>query len=95
MDKDNKAQLISTISAGISETEELILCLKEKTKPISPDNAIGRISQERLTKLKYALHNIDRPDFGICVECDKAIPIGRIMVMPESNLCVSCAEMGE
>ena len=113
MEEKNKAVLVEKIKAGIAESEKLIVSLKEKTKPISPDNAIGRISRmdaignksvndaslrtarTRLNKLNYALTNIDRPDFGICQECEKAIPLGRIMVMPESTLCVSCAEMSE
>ena len=113
MEDKNKVLLIEKITAGIAESNDIIESLKEKTKPISPDNAIGRISrmdaignksvndaslrkaQERLTKLKYALNSIDRPDFGICTECDEAIPLGRIMVMPESTLCVTCAEMAE
>lgn len=61
----------------------------------SVNDASLRNAQKRLAQLKYALNNIDRPDFGICLECDKEIPLGRIMVMPESTLCVDCAEMTE
>ena len=113
MNKTNKAVLLETIHAGIAESQEIIASLKLKSKPIAPDNAIGRISRmdaianksvndaslrnakKRLTKLKYALNNIDCPDFGICTECDEAIPLGRIMVMPESTRCVACAELAE
>ena len=113
MDEHNKKLLQQKILSAISESEEIISSLKEKTKPVSPDNAIGRLSrmdaignksvndaslrkaQARLTQLKYALNNIDNPEFGICAECDEEIPLGRIMVMPESTLCVSCAEQVE
>ncbi|MGS2761853.1 TraR/DksA family transcriptional regulator [Sinomicrobium sp. M5D2P9] len=30
-------------------------------------------------------------DFGICIKCKKPIPMGRIMAMPQSTLCVHCA----
>jgi DnaK suppressor protein len=46
----------------------------------------------KLTKLKYALANIDNENFGICVDCGEPIPLGRIIIMPESNLCVECAK---
>lgn len=113
MEQESKAVLVEKITTAIADSKEIIESLKEKTKPISPDNAIGRISrmdaignksindaalrkaQERLTRLNYALTNIDRPDFGICIDCDEEIPLGRIMAMPESTLCVSCAEMSE
>lgn len=45
----------------------------------------------KLEQLKSVLAELDDPDFGICIECDEKIPIGRIMLMPESRLCVQCA----
>ena len=47
----------------------------------------------KLEKLKAVLTNIedDDPDFGLCIECGEAIPTGRIMLMPESRMCVQCA----
>ncbi|MBW1833433.1 MAG: TraR/DksA C4-type zinc finger protein [Deltaproteobacteria bacterium] len=35
---------------------------------------------------------IDDPDFGLCCECEEPIPFARLMIMPESDLCVKCAE---
>ena len=49
----------------------------------------------KLEQLKSVLADLDDPDFGICIECDKPIPIGRIMLMPESRLCVQCASKFE
>ena len=31
-------------------------------------------------------------DFGICIECDEPIPFARLMILPETSLCVVCAE---
>jgi DnaK suppressor protein len=45
----------------------------------------------RLNRLKYALSRIDRDDYGICEECEEAIPAGRLEIMPEATLCVDCA----
>ena len=58
----------------------------------SINEAALNIAMTKLAKLKFALANIDKPDFGICVECGEPIPSGRIMIMPESHLCVHCAE---
>ncbi len=46
----------------------------------------------KISGLQTALANIDEPEFGMCFECGKDIPIGRILLLPESKLCVSCAE---
>lgn len=105
---DRKA-LKSLIKEKISAIEEEILDLKELTKPISPENAIGRLSrmdainnksineaalrksEEKYSKLKYALTKIDEKEFGICDRCGKDIQPQRLLLMPESNYCVNCA----
>jgi len=45
----------------------------------------------RLTRLKNAMGRIDKPMFGICIECDEDIGFGRMSVRPESVRCVACA----
>lgn len=49
-------------------------------------------ARAKLAKLETALKKVDHPDFGICIRCEKPIPEGRIMAMPENVLCVPCAE---
>ena len=48
-------------------------------------------AEEKLKNLNYVLSSIDEPDFGICINCQKPIPIGRILLMPQSRYCVNCA----
>ena len=50
-----------------------------------------RKSEEKLIKLHQALENVGKKDFGLCIKCKQPIPIGRILLMPESNRCVNCA----
>jgi len=45
----------------------------------------------RLTRLNNALQRIDKPMFGICIECEESIGVGRMSVRPESVKCVNCA----
>lgn len=106
MDKD---QIRQTIQREISKTEQLISDYREMSRPVEPDNAIGRISrmdainnqsvtaaslrqaEEKLRNLNRVLSRIDTKDFGICQKCGKEIHIRRIMIRPESLLCVNCA----
>lgn len=44
----------------------------------------------RLTRLNNALQRIDKPMFGICIECEEDIGFGRMSVRPESVRCVAC-----
>jgi DnaK suppressor protein len=110
MNQADKSKLLHKITVEIAETEHNIESLQELTKPVAPDNALGRLTRldaigsksikdaslgmarDKLNKLRYAKANLDKPHFGICSECYESIPIARILIMPESNLCVACAE---
>ena len=50
-----------------------------------------RQAEVRLSKLERMVEKIGTDEFGKCVKCGQAIPIGRIMAMPESSKCISCA----
>ena len=49
-------------------------------------------ARQRLTELEAALAKIDQSHFGLCVACQCQIPLDRIVLMPETSFCVSCAE---
>ena len=48
-------------------------------------------SQDKLQKLEASQAFIDRDDYGLCRSCRAPIPLGRLMMMPESDKCVDCA----
>ena len=104
----DKKEVRQKIEEEISKAKAIIEELRVQVKPISPENAIGRISrmdainnksvaeaslrqnEDKLEKLERALYSVDKPGFGICVQCKKPIPLGRIMLMPHSTTCVQC-----
>jgi len=55
------------------------------------NNKILDEARIRLTRLSNALQRIDKPLFGICIECEENIGVGRMSVRPESVRCVECA----
>lgn len=55
------------------------------------NNKILDKSRIKLTRLKNALLRIDKPMFGICIECEEDIGFGRMSIRPESVRCVTCA----
>jgi len=105
----NKAKIKNHILSEIDKTEKQIVEYKELTKPVEPENAIGRISRMdainnksvteaalrkakvKLEKLKFALSAVDDADFGLCIRCKQEIPLGRILIMPQSRTCVKCS----
>ena len=110
MDDEGRAELKKQIIEEIEVQKHLIGNFTETSKPVSPDNAIGRLTRmeaissqnmseaslnsakAKLVKLEKALSKVNLPGFGICVRCKNPIPQGRIMLIPENVLCVSCAE---
>lgn len=106
---NKKQQIAQRLKEEIETTSKLVEKYRELTKPITPENAIGRISrmdainnksvnqlaltnaEVKLNNLKIALSKMDDDDFGICVRCKQAIPLGRILLRPQSVFCVNCA----
>jgi DnaK suppressor protein len=56
------------------------------------NNKILDEARIRFTRLNNALQRIDKPMFGICIECEETIGIGRMSIRPESVRCVECAK---
>ena len=110
MDVDEKIKIRSKLADEIKETRTKVSKYLELSQPISPENAIGRISrmdainnksvleaalreaQSKLIQLKNTFQKIESSDFGLCKICKKNIPFGRLMIRPESELCVNCAK---
>lgn len=105
----DKEQVKKTIVDEILKTESSIIHYKELSKPIAPNDAIGRVSrmdainnrtineaslrqaESKLNTLKIVLSKINDNDFGVCLKCNQVIPLGRILIRPESLFCVNCA----
>ena len=106
---ENKLEIKSRIEEEILKTLDSVEKYRELTKPISPENAIGRVSRMdainnksindvalqnaelKLNNLKVALSKIDDPDFGLCRKCNRPIPIGRLLLLPQAAMCVNCS----
>ena len=109
MNQKQRDELHGLINKVIAKTRIKIAEYEEMTKPIAPENAIGRISRmdainnksvaeaaltiqrSKIKNLEFALGKVYDEDFGSCANCKRTIPIGRLMLMPQSRFCVNCA----
>jgi len=109
VNKEQKIEIENKILQEIENTKNTIAELKELTKPIAPDCAIGRISRmdainnktindaalikavQKLKRLEIAFQNRNDTDFGKCKRCNNEIPLGRVLLVPQSRFCVHCA----
>ena len=108
MEKNKIKEIEKIISKELNETLISINEYKELTKPISPENSIGRVSrmdainnkcvmeeslrklEAKYEKLKFIKTQTQNEDFGMCLKCKNEIPLGRIMIIPESRFFVKC-----
>ena len=109
LSEKNKLKIQTRIKKEIQNTISSIKEYKELSKPIAPENAIGRVSrmdainnksvtelalkkaEEKLKKLKIVEREMKKANFGICIKCQNMIPVGRLLIIPESRKCVNCA----
>ena len=108
MEKNKIKEIEKIISKELNETLISINEYKELTKPVSPENSIGRVSrmdainnksvmeeslrklEAKYEKLKFIKTQTQNENFGMCLKCKNQIPLGRIMIIPESRFCVKC-----
>jgi len=48
--------------------------------------------KQRLERLGNALKRMDDGSYGVCIRCGEDIPFARLSAVPESLVCVPCAE---
>ena len=109
MTVEEKEILKARIAKKLIRTKDKIADLEEMTKPIGPENSIGRISRmdainnksvmeaalqaarKELQDLTYAAQHIKKEDYGQCMKCKDPINFKRLMLMPGSKYCITCA----
>ena len=110
MNSKEKEKFTKILNDEILATEKTIFKYNELCKPISPDDAIGRVSRmdainnksvfdsalreakvklDQLNKIKLEISN---ENFGKCLKCKSYINIKRLMIRPNSRLCINCAK---
>jgi len=57
----------------------------------SVTEAALRQAEGKLNNLNRVLSQIGSKEFGLCLKCKQPIPVGRILIRPESLYCVRCA----
>ena len=112
MKLEDRLRIKEKIQEAIAVAEKDIASLEELTRPIAPDNAIGRLTRmeainsrsvnqaslakarQTLKDLNKSLASMDDPGFGYCMRCEEPISLKRLMIVPETALCVSYAGKG-
>lgn len=75
----------------------------EDTQPLNEMNQAiasrrNKVRAQELAGIDRALARMeeDPEDFGLCIDCDEPIPLGRLKVLPWAQRCVQCqSEYGD
>lgn len=59
------------------------------------NNRLTSRASSKLKQIDDALAKIDKKTYGLCQDCDEAIPEKRLLLNPHFLTCVSCAEERE
>ena len=49
------------------------------------------LESDELNALLQARQRIEDGVYGLCLDCERTIPFGRLLVMPAAQTCVGCA----
>ena len=78
----------------IEETLKVEIARMERSARASESQiAIGDTnlqSDARYSALTEALRRLNDGTYGICIHCGNQIPVGRLLVIPETDHCVGC-----
>ena len=107
MTPEEKAQIRARAERKREDLLDRITEYRELTKPIPPNDAIGRVSrmdainnrsvneaalrQLEKDQLDKAMTRMRDEKYGKCMACGDNIPLGRLMLMPGATRCVRCA----
>lgn len=57
----------------------------------SVNEAVLAKARIRLKKIHFVINKIKDEDYGLCSICDEEISYGRLCAVPESTICITCA----
>jgi DnaK suppressor protein len=70
----------------------------DRAKSAAEVDLIAKLQDHRqiqLRKLRYALKELHREDFGDCEACGRDIGFDRLLILPTTTMCISCKEVEE
>ena len=103
--EEEKTRLTDVIREIEDEQEELRLSETSAERSPDPNTAEGgslafeiekelslhENAKDLLSQAEEAVERINEGTYGICADCEKAIPVARLEALPHTKLCVTCS----
>ncbi len=56
---------------------------------------MAEVEGRELVQIEEALQRFDDNTYGLCVECEKPVPLARLQALPYARYCITCQRMSE
>lgn len=86
---------ISLLRGQHSETQGDFLDAAADTVQNEINSRLLEVESYELVAIDAALQRIDDGSYGICVDCDKSIPLRRLQAVPYVIDCIDCRRQAE
>ena len=80
------------VKDGLSENSIGRISRMDAIKNKSVFDSALREAKKKLVQLKKIKSEINNENFGSCVKCKSNINMKRLMIRPNSRLCINCAK---
>jgi len=87
---------------GLSAAEQALATREQggnDAAQLASDREVEATLSEReereMLALSAALRRVHEEDFGLCTDCGKVIPYGRLHIEPQAQRCVACESLHE
>lgn len=89
-----KSVRVADLEEPISDMAEVI-DVAQSLEQMDREKSLAEQERRDLVAIERALTKIGSDGFGICEDCDEAIPPRRLLAVPEARLCAKCQSFEE
>lgn len=85
----------SDAATDLAGAQAEMIDMAQALEQIDREQSLGELERKELVAVERAIAKLSGGNFGVCEDCDEAIPAKRLMVLPEARLCARCQEYEE
>ena len=93
---DKRAEVMSTLGMKFDTLARMGRVAEEDQAQLTHDEFVSlrlnNIDYGQLRLVDEALDRLDSGDYGLCLQCEEAIPAKRLRALPWARYCVPCQE---
>jgi len=89
------SQRIARVIGQLKGIQKMVEEKRDCTDVLQQVSAVKKAYDRTIIQIRKALSRIKIGKYGVCERCGKFIDTDRLMVLPETTLCVDCEKKRE